>query len=152
MNLENVMNLGQNWSLVIVVVVLWTGGIVFSRVVLKSLDLWRAVEDADEEGKKAAFRKFIFKTIFMLALFLSGFVLIFAGHGSRPAPQITEPEDDGFNKQVQEMPEATPEAKAKKNPVSPVLDQVRKHAAEPDGGEDDYIRKAVERSQRLRAN
>lgn len=153
MNPENVVNLGQNWSLVIIVGVLWVAGIIFLRIVLRSLDLWKEAADEEDEGKqRKAFRKLVLQTVFMGALFVTGFVLIFIGHGSQPVPQITEPAEDGFYKQVQDMPEATPEKKAKKNPVSTVLDQVRKHASEPDGGEDDYIKKAVERSQRILNN
>jgi hypothetical protein len=149
MSPENVMNFGQNWGVWVIAGVLWAAGLVLARIVLSSLKLWSSfAKEKDEEAARKAFKKFVLWTVFMVALFLTGLFIVFLGHGSAAPPQLPEAEEDGFNGLVEEMPDETPESKDKTNPVSPVLDQVREHA-KADGGEDEYIKKAVERSKKM---
>jgi hypothetical protein len=80
--------------------------------------------------------------------------IIFGAYGAGSPPQITPPEYDGFAQQVQKMPDEPTSQEIKEAGRDKLPSELRKveEKAEEGKNEDEYIRKAIERSKKMLEN
>lgn len=152
MDPNTITNTGTDAGVWISALLAWVLGAlaVYGTVVLAKR--WIRAAKEKHEHADQAFVKVLITTFVTIALFATGFWVLFGAYGPGDPVVLPTAEQDGFHKILEEAPEEpTLEEKeqlgSKKLPA--ILKEVQRNAANDGGTEDDYIRKAVERANRL---
>jgi|GEM_PF-6666255 len=151
-------NVGTNLGTWIVAGAFWVFAIIMLVWISKIFTKWRAAVRAwdnagrnpdDERDAIVHFRKLAVFTLTTGGLIATAIWITVAGFGPGTPVSLPDPKADGFYEQTQEAPEEPTEEerdKAAEAKKPAVLREVEEISAKDAGTEDDYIRKAIERS------
>ena len=151
-------NVGTDFGVLISAIVVWAFCIIAVVMVTRLFKKWRvANEEWHRAGEKddtrqihdRIARKIFISTLLAGGLLATGLWLMFGAFGSGDPVQLPPPEKDGFWQQTQEAPdEITDEQKDAlgEEKLPPILREMKEISRRDAGAEDDYIKKAIERS------
>jgi len=146
-------NTGTDLGVWISAIVAWALGLAALAVSVHLFKKWKTFVEEDHEDIDRAFVRALIGTVITILLVVTGFWLVFGAYGPGEPVNLPSPSSDGFQKIVQEAPEEiSDEAKEKlgKEKLPEILKEVQRKAAQDGGTEDDYIKKAIERANKMR--
>jgi len=141
-----VTNTGTDIGVWISAAVAWVLCAIALFITLRLFSKWKKLAEGEE------LLKVFVSALITVGLFATSLWFVFGAYGAGEPVNLPPPSADGFQQIVQEAPDEISDKEKEKlgeEKLPDVLKEVRRKAAQDGGTEDDYIKKAIERANKM---